>query len=720
MTIQTTIQDLLPNREAIRQHLQFLFGDVVEYGDGKVEIAIINKTNGKVYSGWFDADDQALDKAADYAFEQNLIEGNNVYNGAALRDPLTLPTGRGVDDDFYALTAVYVDLDDKAAVDKAASRWADNMPTMIVATGQHPHPRLQGFWKLAEPITDPDEARATLQGLARRLDGDTTVTNPSRIMRLAGSIAWPAKQGRVTELTQIVPINNPPKAAYTVEQIHRWAPALPWGEVSVQHSVRTTDVQRGTGMLGMPTGDVEDGREKYMRDTIMVFFVELVGTTGSIPTAQELFDAAWPQYEQHVNLDRPGRGPDEFRQKCQYIINRFYAGRLPRLKTEDDVVAAYQAKQKAEKKSHENTVPTISVKEIVQATADKPDDQFETLTPDQVMALPTPEWLIKDILPQTGLVFVYGAPKSGKSFVVLDMAMRVVNGQPWFGRTTKQGGVLYIAGEGAGGYKNRYKAWHQHNNTAPNAGLRLKPTAIDLGDDEDLVKLLNTVRAQIQDAKLVIVDTLARATPGIDENDAASMGKVVQVCDLIWRELNVCVLLVHHSGKDEGRGMRGSSALLGAADAVLQVRRDKDEDGHALPEGRIRIDAMKDAEMGDDIYFKLEQVEWADGLQSESSMVVVEGAEKAEPKDGWPSKDTCRDILRAISAAWEAGKPWSSQYQSRRNGMFASDLIKTQWSVPYKVADDMILTWLQNGVLTVEMYDARNNKSGLKKVGDID
>jgi KaiC/GvpD/RAD55 family RecA-like ATPase len=363
------------------------------------------------------------------------------------------------------------------------------------------------------------------------------------------------------------------------------------------------------------------------------------------------------------------------------------------------------------------------VKDVVAAASqhtDQPADQFETLTPDQVMALPTPEWLIKDILPQTGLTFVYGAPKSGKSFVVLDMALKVVNGQPWFGRPTKQGGVLYIAGEGAGGFKNRYKAWHQHNNTQPNAAMRLKPTAIDLGDDDDLVKLLNTVRAQINDAKLVVIDTLARATPGIDENDAASMGKVVQVCDMIWRELNVCVLLVHHSGKDEGRGMRGSSALLGAADAVLQVRREKDEDGYALADGRIRIDAMKDAEMGDDIYFKLEQVEWPDGLQGESSMVVVEGAEKAKPKDGWPSKDTCRDILRAISAAWEAGRPWSSQYQSRRTGMFAADLIKTQWNVPYKTADDMVLTWLQNGVLAVENYDTRNNKSGLRKVGEID
>lgn len=80
--------------------------------------------------------------------------------------------------------------------------------------------------------------------------------------------------------------------------------------------------------MGLDTGIMDDGRETYMRDTIMAVFIELVGTTGAIPTAQELFDAAWPQYERKADLSRPGRGRDEFAAKCNYIIRRFETGEL--------------------------------------------------------------------------------------------------------------------------------------------------------------------------------------------------------------------------------------------------------------------------------------------------------------------------------------------------------------------------------------------------------
>lgn len=740
MTFQTTIQNLQPNREAIRQHLEFMFGDAGDYCDGKVEVTTINKATSKVYSGWFDADDQALDKAADYAARENAAAGNNVYVGAALRDPLALPSGRGHDDDFYALTAVYVDLDDKAAVDKAAGRWADNIPTMIVATGQHPHPRLQGFWKLAEPITDPDEVRATLQGLARRLDGDTTVTNPSRIMRLAGSIAWPAKQGRVTELTQIVPINNPPKAPYSLEQIHRWAPALPWGEAAAQSSVQATDIQRSSGMLGMPTGDVEDGREKYMRDTILAVFIELVGTTGSIPTAQELFDAAWPQYEQHVSFDRPGRGPDEFRQKCQYIINRFYAGRLPRLKTEDDVVAAYQAKQKAADQAQQQAAEQKAEERKQEAEATIVAKPYKFTPGNQI---PQRQWVYGRHLIRRFVSATIAPGGVGKSMLTAVEAVALASGKPLMGVDIDRPHKVWL--------------WNLED---PQEEIERRLTAIiehyKLQDSLHLIEQNLWVNSG-RDTRICVADYdehgVLHVTPDIDvlaeqifangidvitvdpfvsshkvtENDNNAMDTVVKAWTRLAEKCNVAVELVHHTRKMgeaqvTAESARGGKALVDAARDVRVLNQMTEGEGEKLEVENHRLhvkvhsDKMNLAPPADKAdWFKLVSVPLGNGpLGHEGDRVGVPVPWKpAELFDGITTEQIL-DVMQVIkdgATHLEEAPLWSPSKKGETNERWVGHAVMQVLEVSERRAGSMVTAWLNSGVLveTTTRYKRRND-----------
>ena len=76
------------------------------------------------------------------------------------------------------------------------------------------------------------------------------------------------------------------------------------------------------------------------------------------------------------------------------------------------------------------------------------------------MARPDPVWLVRDVLPEGGLVTLYGQSGGGKTFVALDLALRIATGMNWWGkRSVQQGLVAYIAGEGVGGLKNRIRAW---------------------------------------------------------------------------------------------------------------------------------------------------------------------------------------------------------------------------------------------------------------------
>lgn len=185
------------------------------------------------------------------------------------------------------------------------------------------------------------------------------------------------------------------------------------------------------------------------------------------------------------------------------------------------------------------------------------------------LAPPSP--LIAGLLDLDSLALLYGAPGIGKSFVALDMALRVATGTRWHGhQLVTAGPVLYIAAEGANGLADRIDAWKEraHHFGDP-TGFAVVPSAVNLLDAAEVSGLCRHV-ALTQPA-LVIVDTLARCTPGAEENSSRDMGLAVSALDTIRTAGRSCVLAVHHAGKVLEAGLRGHSSLHGAADTVLRL-----------------------------------------------------------------------------------------------------------------------------------------------------
>ena len=140
---------------------------------------------------------------------ENRKPGQNVYIGQALRQPDIAPFGRCKDDEFSALTAFYVDIDDDVTATASINyRNRGCPPTGVVITGRHPHLRAQMLWRLNAPVRDADECRRQNMALAQALDGDPSVVNPSRVLRLGGSIAWPVKEGRIIERTEFLDFDD--------------------------------------------------------------------------------------------------------------------------------------------------------------------------------------------------------------------------------------------------------------------------------------------------------------------------------------------------------------------------------------------------------------------------------------------------------------------------------------------------------------------------------
>jgi KaiC/GvpD/RAD55 family RecA-like ATPase len=252
------------------------------------------------------------------------------------------------------------------------------------------------------------------------------------------------------------------------------------------------------------------------------------------------------------------------------------------------------------------------------ATEDKPM-RFQVLSASEFTNRPAPSWIIKHVLPKAELVVLYGASGSGKTFMALDMAGAIARGVDWRGKKTKQGRVVYIAAEGAGGFRNRVQAYaqqHQLDLEALNIGvIHAAPNLLLKEDALDVAKAIKAAGG----ADVVVVDTFAQTTPGANENAGEDMGKALAHCKGIHRATGAVVVLVHHAGKDPTKGARGWSGLRAAADAELEVVRGAT--GRAL-----RLSKQKDGEDELEWGFDLEQVQIGidEDLEPITSCVVIE------------------------------------------------------------------------------------------------
>ena len=75
-------------------------------------------------------------------------------------------------------------------------------------------------------------------------------------------------------------------------------------------------------------------------------------------------------------------------------------------------------------------------------------------------------WLIKGLIPKTGLGAIYGPSGDGKTFVALDLAMAIARGVPWRGRKAERAAVLYLSPDGGEMVQNRIVAYCQHHGIA--------------------------------------------------------------------------------------------------------------------------------------------------------------------------------------------------------------------------------------------------------------
>lgn len=196
-----------------------------------------------------------------------------------------------------------------------------------------------------------------------------------------------------------------------------------------------------------------------------------------------------------------------------------------------------------------------------------PVTPFEFLSDDQLDLIPPPEPLIEGWLYRDSLARLWGPSGAGKSHVAVDFAASIATGTPWHGCAVKQGVVVYVVAEGASGMGQRRRAWQEHHGVA-RTGVRWVTMPVQVMGP-DWARFVAEVVAL--GPALVILDTQARVTEGIDENDNTAMGEVVGALERLREATKACVLLVHHQGTGDADRARGASAVKGAMATEVSV-----------------------------------------------------------------------------------------------------------------------------------------------------
>ena len=568
------------NKSHTKEHIEFLFEGMDDYGDGSIEISILNQSEIFEYT--------EKDKAVNKALEWN-NNGKNVYVIGSLLLPDLPPFGRSSDEDFYGTTSVWCDIDDDMDKEKLKFLYDHCPPNAAVVTATHPHRRVHLWWKLDECLTDSDTLREILRGISSTLGGDMASTNPARLMRVGGSVNRPndkkRSMGRISELTTFHKIHDD---KVSVDKLLTSYPLAHIEDFSQSVDiVRSTTQSSGLSILEEET--VVDGRDKYMSDMLYASILNLTQDLGRWPTGQEVFDEAWPTYSSKAalrngrTLDQDNRGSKVMQHKINSKLRNFISGRIRVFPTLESILKLKQPETIVERKE----VIDPDTGEVFEIES-KPFKITDWIASDKYQGEAKEiQWLVEGVFPLGVPCLMAAMGGLGKSFIALDMCVKIampknVLVEPKvLGHNVLENGraVFMTAEDSFNSIHRRINAIvtkEQLQSTKDNL-LVIPMPEVDISqllvregrEGLEMTPFFDELKAQlmaVDDLKLIVIDPL-QAFVGADITSKPEAAQFMwSAFAKIASQTGATMLVTHHTRKD------GSTSIKTAADARESIR----------------------------------------------------------------------------------------------------------------------------------------------------
>ena len=504
-------------------------------------------------------------------------------------------------------------------------------------------------------------------------------------------------------------------------------------------------------------GALKDGREDYMFRMIWARLVDIARDCPIRPDDSELNQEAeqlfsvylrkvetrlphGADYDKAELLEREGRGLTEFRVKWKASLKDWDkviehaqqpkpGGERTRSPLGDIIAEGFASATASPAPQEEDwDAPARGSIPVADPT---PTNMFEVLSVDDIYNMPDPVFLIDGMVIENGMMFIYGSPGCGKTFLAMDMAFSLCCEEitHWMGRKiNRHGPVLYISAEGWTDAKFRMQAWEKEKNLPINRkNFHFIREPMNFMDQSDVLKLIQTIKFKIENVIgekpiAVFIDTVSRVIPGADENAQKDTTLFIQACDAIRITFGPMVSGVHHTPKGQDT-LRGSGTLEGSANTSIYVHREKPS--------MIATMALKKFKEGRDSWeeqFLLKEVPL--GFANSSLVAVtlppatlVAKNQKGDP-EGFggpqetvkePDMDTCRRMVEAIDAAFTGGYAWSRDRKARDSDRYAADKLADAFGYDVEVCEKYVNIWHRNDVIITDIWGEKSQKKGRRK-----
>ena len=477
--------------------------------------------------------------------------GRNCY---AVRNPVrdTVAGAGAKDTDIIAALYLWADCDEGHAAENV-SRFPGPKWVAAVTTGRTPSIRVHTYWELTEPCYDLAVWRDAQSAIARHFGSDPSVINPSRIMRIGGTISWPAKhkveRGYTTELTTIRTTYAEPRLPVTMDQMQRafatYAPAV--------SPPPTHNPPSGSGFQ-IDTGNAPSlDRERLAIQAMsgMEWHNAVIRLVASY-VGKGLSDAEIHALTQPLTL--PGYTGDETAREVQTAID---GARKKGWTPPQDFTPNFDHAPAPTPSDPAPVAPGWKVQTAADFTAD----------------FVAPEYIIDGIV-QRGRIYTLTAPTgSGKTAAMLYASVAIATGMPFCTHEVEAGDVLFMAGENPDDVRARVIATLEFYGINP-ANCRLHFIAGTFSIRQDMEKLREEA-AKLPNLKLIVIDTFAAYFDGDDENsNAQALDFARLVRKIAAFDAKPAVIMPAHPVKNARRdnlSPKGGSSLLNEVDGNLTL-----------------------------------------------------------------------------------------------------------------------------------------------------
>jgi hypothetical protein len=277
---------------------------------------------------------------------------------------------------------------------------------------------------------------------------------------------------------------------------------------------------------------------------------------------------------------------------------------------------------------------------------------IDLLSTRDLMALPPPRWLMRGLIPENGIVGLYGPSGEGKSFIALDWANHISEGLEWHGHPTVQTPVVYIAGEGQAGIQKRQWGWMNAHGVTDLPAMYYLLAPLYVREDGVVETFLDTLAARDIWPGLVIIDTLSRSFGGGEENSSADMGAFVDGVTKLAKGRHMSALVVHHMGA-EAKRERGHTSFRANLDVMISCKAKKTLDRpRRIYMLTLSNDKQKDDIEADDIFMRPR-----DDVKETLIFETCDPPEEKKQGDGAPKLMSTQSMLGALRVA-ENGLTW--------------------------------------------------------------